>query len=338
MDDFVKYKPILNLSSKDFDDEGNVYVVTEKVHGANCSFWVKRNAAVEGAVVVRMARRNAFLKDGELNGFYNIERVEADLFPNIEAMFRELLCDNLVIYGELFGGIYEHPEVPAVPSAKRVQKEVQYSPDNMFYAFDLMVDGRYLPFNDATELFARHSFFHARPLMRGTLEECRHHGLFQTMIPGWLGLPEMPNNTCEGIVIRKETTRDDEDRTKTIFKLKNPRFGETTPRGITSQKPTNEVRPRILELIRYITKNRLDSVLSKEAVPTEGGYNVNEVMKLYMRDVFEEYERDNPGDFGTLNERTIKTIERAAANHAHKNVRMWLASASKDNKCTGIPT
>jgi len=73
-------------------------------------------------------------------------------YPNVEAV---------TIYGELFGGlefsrfiffssfflkkyfkiigVYEHPNITSIPGVIPVQREIQYSPNLHFKAFDILV-------------------------------------------------------------------------------------------------------------------------------------------------------------------------------------------------------
>ena len=50
----------------------------------------------------------------------------------------------MIVRGEVFGGMYNHPDVERDKHAKRFQKEVQYCPHNDFRAFDICIDGIYL--------------------------------------------------------------------------------------------------------------------------------------------------------------------------------------------------
>lgn len=58
--------------------------------------------------------------------------------------------DEVLLFGELCGGRYPHPDVPPDPRVEAVQTGVYYSPTIEFYAFDiaLQVSGR---INEATQ-------------------------------------------------------------------------------------------------------------------------------------------------------------------------------------------
>jgi Rnl2 family RNA ligase len=89
------------------------WIVSEKIHGANFSFWCDGNE-------VKVASRTQFV-DGT---FFNCQSVINKYHDGILKFHRERLekGDLLVIYGELYG--------------KSVQKEVDYGPKD-FRAFDV---------------------------------------------------------------------------------------------------------------------------------------------------------------------------------------------------------
>ncbi len=86
------------------------WVALEKVHGANLSFTAQRSE--EGAVSVKVARRNAYLNEGE-NFFAMYQQkgfVEGEI-EKVKRLFDEVcvLVEGPVlavtVYGELFGGM-----------------------------------------------------------------------------------------------------------------------------------------------------------------------------------------------------------------------------------------
>ena len=182
---------------------GRPFAVQEKVDGANVAFLCDDRE-------VRMARRRAlltpsenFFRYGELLSRYESRVVH--LFHRLEARYPELV--SLAVYGELFGGGYPHPDVPARPDLKPVQQGAWYCPGYDFYAFDIYVfmadGGFFLPVREADALFSVAGFLYARTLYTGTLEECLAFPCdFPTRIPVELGLPPLPDNPCEGIVLK----------------------------------------------------------------------------------------------------------------------------------------
>src|SRR5947209_11441529 len=103
------------------------WVATEKVHGAHLAIVCEGTSA-------RAAKRRELLGEDELDAFFGVSRIWAGLAVAAAETARRLRADSgldglLVLYGELAGGGYPHPEVPAVEGVGAVQTGVWYSPD-----------------------------------------------------------------------------------------------------------------------------------------------------------------------------------------------------------------
>ena len=101
---------------------GDLWQVTEKIHGANFSFWYN------GYDDIRVASRTQFV-DGT---FFNCQSVINKHMDAVIVMFNLLnltIGDTLTVYGELYGA--------------NVQKEVYYGEGKDFTAFDIKVNGLY---------------------------------------------------------------------------------------------------------------------------------------------------------------------------------------------------
>ena len=133
---FKKYNSIENSYREEFlnriQSHGfwkDEYVVQEKVHGANLSFWTT------DGITFHTAKRTADLNPEER--FYNFQSVLAILQPKFENIWKELKIASpeltqLTIFGELMGGSYPHPDVPRNSKAVKTQKGIYYSPNNEF--------------------------------------------------------------------------------------------------------------------------------------------------------------------------------------------------------------
>ena len=138
---------------------------------------------------------------------------------------------SVSVFGELFGGSYPHPDVQRVGRLTMIQKGVYYAPDHEFYGFDIYVftndGGYYLSVDQAEGLFESEGFFYAKPLFKGTLDEClAYPNEFQSRIAEWLGYPPIEDNICEGIVIRPVTPHYLRTGSRALIKSKNARFAE----------------------------------------------------------------------------------------------------------------
>lgn len=107
-----------NLIDKVYNEgfDKQPWIVTEKLHGANFSFWCDGNK-------VRVASRSQFV-DGT---FYNCQSVIDKYSEKVMELHEKSFKNGvLVIYGELYGD--------------GIQKEVKYGEKN-FAAFDMVWDG-----------------------------------------------------------------------------------------------------------------------------------------------------------------------------------------------------
>ena len=108
-------------------------------------------------------------------------------------MFR--ICDaqrSAVVYVEYFGGWHPQASHHGPGNNTPVQKHVAYSPKHHFYAFDVLVDGTWLSFDEASESLSRAGFeLIAKPLARGTFDDCLAVDVdhLETKLPKQLGYP-----------------------------------------------------------------------------------------------------------------------------------------------------
>src|SRR5262245_49427546 len=93
------------------------WVVLEKIHGANL-------APVSNGDEVRAAKRKALLERGE--EFFGWEGIVTRYADAVRALAKTLRAADaetaeVIVYGELFGGGYPHPDVPPVAGVEPVQ-------------------------------------------------------------------------------------------------------------------------------------------------------------------------------------------------------------------------
>ena len=148
-----------------------------------------------------------------------------------------VVSDNssgIIIYGELFGGEYPHPSVPACDgSTGPVQCGCWYSPSLQFMAFDVAIaleeakDVAFLAFDIAHAAATAAGLSFAEPLSRGTLaQSLGYNPRFTSTLPARLGLPPLGDdpNLAEGIVVRP--AREPNDGSRRLVKIKIPEFSE----------------------------------------------------------------------------------------------------------------
>ena len=310
-----------------FGDE--VFIVQEKVHGANFSFFTDGKE-------IKIAKRTAFIEKDEK--FFNAHQIlehyrknVIEAFQKVKALYPDV--ETVVIYGELFGGGYKHKEVEPVENAVKVQSGIEYAPYNEFYAFDIKLNGiTYLDTDIINSIFEQTGFFYAKTLFQGTLEEAlKFPNVFNSKIPTWLGLPEL-NNMCEGTIIKTLKTRYFGNGARVILKNKNEKWIEKSKvvrkqnKTVQKQIHFSETAQNTWEEIqRYVTVNRLNNVLSKigEFEPKM----IGKVIGLFAQDILEDFEKDFPAAFTVIEKEEQKRINRKLNSLAIDFIKEELTSA-----------
>ncbi|SMC86633.1 MULTISPECIES: RNA ligase, Rnl2 family [unclassified Chryseobacterium] len=301
---------IEQIRMQGFGDE--VFIVQEKVHGANFSFFTDGKE-------IKIAKRTAFIEKDEK--FFNAHQILERYRKNVIKVFQKVKTidpnvETIVIYGELFGGGYEHKDVEPVKGAVKVQKGIEYAPYNEFYAFDIKLNGvTYLDTEMINSIFEETGFFYAKTLFQGSLEEAlRFPNVFNSKIPTWLGLPEM-NNMCEGTIVKTLKTKYFGNGARVILKNKNEKWIEKSKmvkkqaKTVQKQIHFSETAQNIWEEIqRYATVNRLNNVVSKigEFEPKI----IGKVIGLFAQDILEDFEKDFPAVFTTIEKEEQKRINK----------------------------
>ncbi|MDZ7959174.1 MAG: RNA ligase family protein [Aulosira sp. DedQUE10] len=294
------------------------WVVTEKIHGANFGI------STDG-VEVRFAKRKEFLEPGE--NFFDYQSLKAQLVPQVQEIFQILQSDKrlqkIYIYGELFGGQYPHPDVPAVSHVQAVQTGVYYSPKIEYCAFDIVVvqssnaaEKYYLDYEIALKLFQQVGIMAAVPLFIGKYHEALVYNIdFDSTIPAILGLPKLPFvNKAEGVVIKPlhsiyiDTGK---EKIRPIIKQKIPDFAEDS-RFHQAQKWTGKQQPIVIkqinieeelsqEMLALVTPTRLNNVISKVGrVSVNNKKQRQQLVELLVTDVLESFKEEYESIFNAL--------------------------------------
>jgi Rnl2 family RNA ligase len=289
--DWVKYGSVNNLTSammeKGYEPKSvniptypNIqYVGIEKVHGANFSIICENN----NNFVISYARRNDILKKDE--NFHNYLSVMEQYQECINSVVNKIKneysnVELITIYGELFGGEYEGYHKKTKP----VQKEIQYHPEYKFIPFDIKVDKDFLNWNKFVETIKETNFKLLEPLIIGDYETVVNFEVEQkiTKIPELYNLPPIQSNFMEGIVIKPTEELYDRRHSRIIIKKKTKQFTEKNKTSGVIIVPEN-----IQKIQCYITKNRLNNVISKELEVSVK--DTGRLIKLLLDDSFEEY-------------------------------------------------
>ena len=230
---FIKYPSIENsYRTKTIEEikkhgyDVGTWVVTNKIHGANFSIWYDGEKGL-------CAKRTSFIEGKE--NFHNHQDVVVKNYNKYFFVY-EYFCDkykteklNFVMFGELFGGSYPHPDVKLDPHSSRIQKGVYYCPHNDFYVYDIKVNNIFIPYDELEFVCKKYGFIYAKPLFKGSFEDClKFNPVFEDTTYKIFGLPKIENNQSEGVVIRPLETKFFKNGSRCILKNKNPKFKEKT--------------------------------------------------------------------------------------------------------------
>jgi Rnl2 family RNA ligase len=306
--EFKKYNSIENTYRKEVLEqiiihgfENETYIVQEKVHGANFSFFTNGKD-------IKIAKRTGFIEENET--FYNAQLLAEKYQNKVIAIFNDLKStipnlEFITIFGELFGGNYNHNAITKDINAIKVQKGIEYAPFNDFYAFDIKWNNyRFLDVEDANALFEKHHFFYAKTLFKGSLKEALDYpNTFNSFIPEWLGLPTLENNITEGVIIKPNKPLYFKNESRLILKNKNEKWSEKEKVKKVKNENAATVFTSEGSLIwniiqTYANTNRLYNVLSKE-----GEFHpkmMGKLIGLFSIDVQADFAKDHPDLLSTL--------------------------------------
>ena len=320
---FQRYNSIENTYRTKFIDQirnhllaEEIFVVQEKVHGANLSVWCTNNG-------IKVGSRNKFLEDG--TNFFNWEQVLDKYRPNIQKLYALLnKPTEVVLYGEIYGGNYPHDKVKAVHKAQQVQSKIYYCPHNDFHGFDIKVDGVYLPVEEVNRVYDTCGIPYARTLCEGTLDTCLEYpNQFVTTLPRIHNCPPIEGNTCEGIVIRPNRSAFLPTGSRVILKSKNKKFVERThSKHRKLDKKNLENNNQVYDaLIAYATENRLRNILSKIGGVTHRDFG--RILRDLKQDVQEDFDKDHLSMWEPLNVSDTKYV--------HKRLNIYITTLIKEN-------
>jgi Rnl2 family RNA ligase len=303
---FIKFPSIENMYRTKFVNHIHKYgftngewICTEKIHGCNLSLHVCGEEFDIGS-------RNQFLNGANHCGTIHYVEYLEDIAKNLYSVLG-LKDEQMVIFGEWYGGFYPHSEVERVDNATRVQKEVLYSPSNHFSAFSLVVvnkeNKKWYDYHTRTKLFKEAGVPYCKPLCIGTFQECIDYpNEFETTIPKEFGLPSIEGNICEGVVIEPVIVRFFPTGSRVVLKNKNEKHSEKSKVKKHAQKDWKEEfkfgeegERKFNEAVKYVTENRLRNVLSHIGEVTNKDFG--KVMGLFIKDVMEEFSKECGEDF-----------------------------------------
>lgn len=253
------------------------WVIQEKIHGSNFSIYFTNN---NGDIEIKYGRRTDILADDEK--FYNYQSIKElkeikDLIAKIIDFMKGKDIKQIIIYGELCGA--------------NIQKEVYYYDDVRLLVFDMIVDNKWLTFEELSRLFC---------------DNLRLPQLLVPVIGVTLGIEkalnidtrfnskvsERENNLCEGVVIKPLDKIFIYNDNPIYIKKKNKEFLEKKSKRDKEVKVFDSHITEYKEIFKgYVNENRLNSAFSKYGV-IEDRKDIGKYIKIIYDDCLEDFLKD----------------------------------------------
>lgn len=251
---------------------GGPWVALEKLHGAQLV------VASDGASI-HVGKRKAWLEADQ--PFFGWQLIAAELAAGVRAIARQAGAAQTVVYGELVGGAYPHPEVAPIPGLSAVQTGIWYTPSLAWVAFDVLVatgdddEGELLAHHEVEALAGAAGVRVPPCLLRGTRTELeRVEVRFPTRVPAWFGLPPIANNLAEGVVLKPDARIAGAERP--VIKRKLPEFDDDRFGEAEAWSPGHLGEAELVQWAeRMVSPARLASARSK--VGTDPAQIIDEV-------------------------------------------------------------
>lgn len=260
---FVKYNPAL---------EDEIFVITEKLHGANISLLFEQGKPF------KVFSRYSEIQPGE--DFYGVwDVLKTNPYQKLIGFLDQHSFETLQIYGEL------------IPIADKVK----YGEPKILF-FDLVIDDIYLPFNAFCKFIGERFMALVVPVIdtvRGLNAALEFSSERDSLI-----LNE-PNNMMEGIVVKPRFNN--YFYGGSIFYVKKRNAQKLLAKARLTRSEIPYVPPPLHEVfVQYITEDRLDSVFSKWG-PIKSKSELGRYIKLVIEDAKEDFLADYEGEEGLDN-------------------------------------
>ena len=280
LENTYRQKEIDKIQSMMIQDK---WVVTEKVHGANFSFWVTKDDI--GAVSVKCAKRSGWIDEDEK--FFNYKSVLEKYRPMLEKLRGDVLSD-FVVYGELYGG--------------NIQNGMCYTLEQDFVAFDMrwIEEGGVLsvPLDKLSVLTLDKDYqIPVAPLIGvyDTFEEAltvEESFISKLLRPDFDG--KDVHKEAEGVVIEPNNPVFEPNGSRIYLKKKTKRFLENGGKPTIKHKSPvvvqESVKNKLEQATVFLNRNRFDSVVSK--IGEVNIKDIGKVMGLLTQDIVVDMEKD----------------------------------------------
>lgn len=320
MDKFTKYTEIENVDRDIFTAKlrkfelthpNMRYVVQTKVDGANFQLDVDRDENFN------CGTRSHYLgEDGSFNNYQTvlekfdlkkkahevkdyIRRLWAAEFFDDEATFN-ILTDrfDMIMYGELAGGVYRHKDVEPEKGACMIQGRISYAPFDFWVCFDILIkndeDAVYLNPKDVEMICNDLKIPTLKNRFEGTLDEVLNYDINFIDDTGaeLFNLPLVEkDNIAEGVVIKPIQFCRFDDGSRVIGKHKTSKFREQRQRPKVEFVMPEKEKEWLNKLNEFITESRYYSVISK--LDDAEKQNFGKILHGFIDDIWKDFRKDN---------------------------------------------
>jgi Rnl2 family RNA ligase len=278
--------------------DADVWVALEKIHGAHLVMDVD-------ARTVRFGKRKGWLQENE--PFFGWQLLRGALRESARKVFDQLDADRVVLYGELFGGGYPHPQV-ADKGLTPVQTGVWYSPDLRWALFEVRADDEYLSWSECQALASKAGIVTPPVIARGKKAEIDAlPDRFPSRLAVSLGLPLLGDgNLAEGLVVKPDARM-----AAAIYASSKRKIAEMREARFDESQPWNPDRPMGLPALADWAERLTNGPRLAAAASKVGRHDTGALADEVVIDVLLDLEEAFPGAMSALEHEGWAALESA---------------------------
>lgn len=296
------------------DSDAPDWVALEKIHGSQLVIGVTRDD-------IQVGNRKRWLCHNE--SFFGWQLLRAFLHETGRRAFERVNQDavQLMLYGELFGGRYPHPDIREASALQPVQTGVWYAPDLRWALFEILVlsqgpgaEALFLGYSETRALADEIGVLTPPRLALGSRTKVLDLPVrFPSRMGIDLGLPPLSDNLSEGYVAKPDA-RMPISRYTTLKRkreeMEERRFDESIP-----WDPLRILPPDVIFGIAdgLVNKPRLDSAASKV-----GRVDDRQILLEAVLDVLIDLEEAFPAAISALDAQVRQDLERRIEDRARQ--------------------
>ena len=286
----MEYEPYASIKGFQQKNLGpfrrNRVVLTEKIHGSNFQFWIIINE--QNQITIKVGKRSTFINDGEK--FFNSDKLIEHYKDRLESMITDMFPNPSKIHvirllGEYYGGNYNGEKAS---DAVAIQKGsfANYTPKNDFIVFDIVINGRWLKWDEIKVFTDKYSINRVPEVVRGVWEDIYADfdvNTFKSILSTQHD-SENTENIAEGVVIRLENPNQNNPLLERDYRVK-----WKCSEMLENVKPKS--KNNYDNYINLMNQNRFNSYLSKvgpdEICYKNMGNNINSIIDDIFNDITE---------------------------------------------------